>query len=357
MRHERGCLKAILGVTLLFASVASMLYSVWCVGWWDADNVTSLETYRCNCPRLLKTARLPKGVDLVASGCDAKDVIISPSRRRLLIFNYGWDREPHRIVELATRKVTEIKWPAPELDEHLWGRSIISYQVGFLSDEALLVRMDFGRLPYEEPHVLNYRTGEAFALRRLCAQTDKCLSLPSALKELRSVDKIYLMEGLAVGIWPEYGQNPDRSFYIEYESIEHIQNFLRENDIDFQLADSIGRHGAHRFQHDIRAPEPQQSCLRLMSPDGRFYYRHCDTQVASGIYSAAAGRRLVDAVPGYEPMAWSHDSAGILLTRPKECISQWFSDACDRWSPINVLELEVPDEHLEDNALRDGFRS
>jgi hypothetical protein len=307
MQRKRSKLPGIVITTLV---VIAVLYIGYCTGAWGKDNNLLQYLFQCSCPQTLENIRVRKvyseHAEIMFSACDNIGPIPSPSGQEIAVINYA---EPDRSYVWSLQTDEKIPFTWFDRGDLFW-----------IADDILLVYwgkdvMNVVDVNTKAEYPIPARTGIRKSNGRIA---------PAVLSALRNARHVILTNRQVAVIRPDDLVSSERSFFIHYDEFgytpynfagyEKMRQLLRNQRIRYlDLAEKRGTavlsvNPSQRYQ-GFEWDDPH---VDLVSPDGRFFYRESFRELpADGIYLAVTGEKIVEAIPGWDPVDWVYN--GVIL--------------------------------------------
>ena len=306
---QRKWLK-LLGIGIIILLVIAVLYIGYCTGALKRDDNLLQYVFQCSCPRILENIRVRKMyseyAEIMFSACDNIGPIPSPSGQNIAVINYD-ELNRSYIWILQTNEKIPFTWF--ERGDLFW-----------ITDNLLLVywggdMMNIVDLNTKAEYPIPMRTSIHLSNGRVD---------PDVLSSLRNSRQVILTDRQVVAILHDGLASFDKSYFIPYrefgytpynfEGFDQMRLLLQNQNILY--LDLIDRRGTV-----VLSTNPSQKYegfewddphVDLISPDGRFFYRESFREIpADGIYLIETSEKIVESIPGWDPVDWVYD--GIIL--------------------------------------------
>lgn len=304
----------LLWIGLIILMMIAVLYIGYCTGAWGKDDNLLQSLFQCSCPQALESIRVRKlyseHAEIMFSPCDNIGPIPSPSGQEIAVINYD---EPDRSYVWSLQTDEKIPFTWFDRGDLLW-----------ITDDILLVYwgedvMNVVDINTKAEYPVPVRTGIRLSNGQIAS---------AVLSALRNSRHVILTNRQVVAILPDDLLSSGHNFFIPYrefgytphnfEGYEQMRQLLRIQNIRY--LDLIDQRGTA-----VLSVNPSQKYegfewddphVDLVSPDGRFFYRESFRELpADGIYLIETGEKIVEAIPGWDPVDWVYDGVILRPTR------------------------------------------
>lgn len=194
------------GVIIAFG----IFYATWCWGLWGRDNLLMQYVFQCACPHISEQARY-KPFKVIASACSKPYLVsYSPNDKYVIIVNGDADGKVIRL-NLENGEINDLNFN----EGSAW----------FLTDDLLVLAT-----AYEERYFL-YDLSDGTKV-----EVYRDPDVDKALVNAKNMDKLWLSEGMLVGIKNDYKEKPENSVLISTAIYTYTQEqeFLRSHGIEYE---------------------------------------------------------------------------------------------------------------------------